>query len=76
MLALAAPAKLNVLGRLLERHNGDRVLIFTHDNATVYKIARQFLVPVITHQTKTKERREILLGSMPVTIRSSPRHAS
>ena len=60
-LALAAPAKLNLLARLLERHNGDRVLIFTHDNATVYKIARQFLVPVITHQTKTKERREILL---------------
>ena len=53
-LALAAPAKLNLLGRLLERHNGDRVLIFTHDNATVYKIARQFLVPVITHQTKTE----------------------
>ena len=44
-LALAAPAKLNLLARLLERHNGDRVLIFTHDNATVYKIARQFLVP-------------------------------
>ena len=51
----------NLLARLLDRHNGDRVLIFTHDNATVYKIARQFLVPVITHQTKTKERREILL---------------
>ena len=60
-LALAAPAKLNLLAHLLERHNGDRVLIFTHDNATVYTIARQFLVPVITHQTKTKERREILL---------------
>lgn len=60
-LALAAPAKLSLLARLLERHNGDRVLIFTHDNATVYTIARQFLVPVITHQTKTKERRDVLL---------------
>jgi superfamily II DNA or RNA helicase len=73
-LALAAPAKLNVLARLLERHNGDRVLIFTHDNATVYKIARQFLVPVITHQTKTKERREILLrfnaGTYPIVATS------
>jgi superfamily II DNA or RNA helicase len=73
-LALAAPAKLNVLGRLLERHNGDRILIFTHDNATVYTIARQFLVPVITHQTKTKERREILLrfnaGSLPIIATS------
>jgi superfamily II DNA or RNA helicase len=73
-LALAAPAKLNLLARLLDRHNGDRVLIFTHDNATVYKIARQFLVPVITHQTKTKERREILLrfnaGTFPIVATS------
>jgi superfamily II DNA or RNA helicase len=73
-LALAAPAKLNLLGRLLERHNGDRVLIFTHDNATVYKISREFLVPVITHQTKTKERREVLLrfnaGTYPIVATS------
>ena len=73
-LALAAPAKLNLLGRLLERHNGDRVLIFTHDNATVYKIAREFLVPVITHQTKTKERRDVLLkfnsGAYPIVATS------
>jgi superfamily II DNA or RNA helicase len=73
-LALAAPAKLNVLARLLERHNGDRVLVFTHDNATVYKIARQFLVPVITHETRTKERREILLrfnkGEYPIVATS------
>jgi superfamily II DNA or RNA helicase len=38
----------------------DRVLIFTYDNATVYTIARRFLVPAITHQTKTKERKQIL----------------
>jgi superfamily II DNA or RNA helicase len=73
-LALAAPAKLNLLARLLERHNGDRILIFTHDNATVYKISREFLVPVITHQTKTKERREILLrfnaGTYPIVATS------
>jgi superfamily II DNA or RNA helicase len=73
-LALAAPAKLNLLARLLERHGGDRVIIFTHDNATVYTIARQFLVPVITHQTKTKERREVLLrfnqGTYPIVATS------
>lgn len=73
-LALAAPAKLELLARLLDRHNGDRVLIFTHDNATVYDIARQFLVPVITHQTKTKERRDILLkfnsGAYPIVATS------
>jgi len=73
-LALAAPAKLGLLGRLLDRHHGDRVLVFTHDNATVYEIARRFLVPVITHQTKTKERRDILLkfnaGTYPIVATS------
>jgi superfamily II DNA or RNA helicase len=61
-LALAAPAKLELLAHLLERHRSDRILIFTHDNATVYQIARRFLVPAITHQTKTRERRHILEG--------------
>jgi superfamily II DNA or RNA helicase len=61
-LALAAPAKLQVLSRLLDRHRRDRVLVFTHDNATVYQIARRFLVPAITHQTRAKERRHILEG--------------
>jgi superfamily II DNA or RNA helicase len=73
-LALAAPAKLSLLGRLLERHAGDRVLIFTHDNATVYTIARRFLVPVITHQTKPKERRDVLTrfnsGAYPIVATS------
>jgi superfamily II DNA or RNA helicase len=59
-LAQAAPAKLQLLERLLEQHRQDRVLIFNADNATVYQIARRFLVPAITHQTKTRERRKIL----------------
>jgi superfamily II DNA or RNA helicase len=59
-IALAAPAKLHLLEQLLDRHRGDRVLIFTYDNATAYLVARQFLVPAITHQTKTKERQQIL----------------
>jgi superfamily II DNA or RNA helicase len=61
-LALAAPAKLQLLEKLLAAHRNDRVLIFTYDNATVYQIARQYLVPAITHQTKTKERKHILDG--------------
>src|SRR5439155_6406695 len=61
-LALAAPAKLKLLEQLLESHRKDRVLIFTYDNATVYQIARQYLVPAITHQTKVKERRHVLDG--------------
>lgn len=73
-LALAAPAKLQFLEALLDRHLGDRVLVFTYDNATVYQIARRFLVPAITHQTKAKERRVILerfhSGAYPVVVTS------
>lgn len=61
-LALAAPAKLAVVEKLLQQYRQDRVLIFTYDNATVYQISRQYLVPAITHQTKTKERKKILDG--------------
>ena len=73
-ISLAAPAKIQLLERLLDKHRGDRVLIFTYDNATVYQIARRFLVPAITHQTKTKERREVLnrfrTGEYPILVTS------
>lgn len=73
-ISQAAPAKLRMLEHLLDQHQSDRVLIFTADNATVYQIARRFLVPAITHQTKAKERRQILLnfhdGTYPVVVTS------
>jgi superfamily II DNA or RNA helicase len=55
-----ASAKFKLLEELLERHAADRVLIFTADNATVYHIARKYLVPAMTNQTKPKERKDIL----------------
>ena len=36
------------------------MLIFTNDNAMAYEIARRFLLPIITHQTRLAERRAIL----------------
>jgi superfamily II DNA or RNA helicase len=73
-LALAAPGKLDLLEKLLDRHTRDRVLVFTYDNATVYQIARRYLVPAITHQTKAKERRVILdgfaTGAYPILVTS------
>jgi superfamily II DNA or RNA helicase len=36
------------------------VLIFTNDNRTAYEVSRRFLLPIITHQTRTAERRAIL----------------
>ena len=67
-LALAAPGKLEVLARLLHEHRGDRSIVFTEDNATVHAIARRFLLPAITHQTKVKERAEILAAFSAGTL--------
>ena len=61
-IAQASEAKLRLLETLLARHRHDRVLIFTSDNDTVYKISRRFLIPAITHQTKVKERHDALSG--------------
>jgi len=59
-LAFAAPGKLDCVEHLLHQHRADRTLIFAQDNATAYRVSRRFLIPVITHQTKVKERSEIL----------------
>lgn len=61
-LAFAATAKVAYLEHLLTVHRHDRALIFTQDNATAHLVARRFLVPVITHQTKVTERSAILAG--------------
>ncbi len=60
ILAVAASAKLDLLGSLLVRHAQDRSLVFTVDNATAYAISRRFLIPAITHHTRVKERSRIL----------------
>jgi superfamily II DNA or RNA helicase len=56
----SASGKFAKLEELMNRHAGERTIVFTADNATVYKIARRYLVPAITHQTKVKERKQIL----------------
>ena len=61
-IGFVASKKLSYLEHLLDRHRDDRALVFTQDNATAYRVARRFLVPVITHQTRVTERSEILAG--------------
>jgi superfamily II DNA or RNA helicase len=51
---------MRVLANKLAEHYPERILIFTADNATVYRIAQELLIPAITHQTPVKERHEIL----------------
>lgn len=59
-IALGTDSKLRLLEDLLVQHNPEPILIFTNDNATVYRISQGFLIPAITHQTPVKERHEIL----------------
>lgn len=69
-LALAAPAKVETVLQLLYRHQKDRTLVFTQDNATAYEVSRRLLLPVITHQTKVRERSHILQGFRNGTYRA------
>lgn len=69
-LAFAPAAKLEYLEHLLHSHRHDRAILFTQDNATAYAISRRFLVPVITHQTKVRERSAILAGLSKGTYRA------
>ncbi len=73
-LVQAAPEKLRRVAELLQVHRDNRVLIFTHDNATAFAVSRTLLVPSITHHTDVKERRALLdafsEGSLPVLATS------
>ena len=57
-----ASGKLVILDRLLREHFDQHMLIFTAHNRFAYQIARQYLIPAITHQTKAAERKAILEG--------------
>jgi superfamily II DNA or RNA helicase len=73
-LAFGTAGKLRVLADLLAQHHPARTLIFTDDNAMVYRISREYLIPAITHKTPVKERHDILQrfrsGEYPVVVAS------
>ncbi len=57
---LNADRKVDRLATLLDRHRGDRVIVFTAHTDLVYRLAERFLMPAITHETGAEERSEIL----------------
>ena len=73
-IAISARNKIAELTRILIRHRKERVLIFTNDNKTAYSISSLFLLPLITHETKVKERKAILenfkKGTWPFIVNS------
>jgi superfamily II DNA or RNA helicase len=73
-LAFGTAGKLRVVADLLAQHHPARTLIFTEDNAMVYRISHAFLLPAITHHTPVKERHDLLQrfrsGDYPVVVTS------
>ena len=59
-MALVHDEKLSLMYEILSRHRDEQTLIFTNENASVYEISEALLCPAITHETRVKERREIL----------------
>ncbi|OUJ19020.1 ssDNA-dependent ATPase helicase superfamily II XpB [Methanonatronarchaeum thermophilum] len=59
-IAYSSEAKIKELAKLLKKHIGDRIIIFTRYNNMVYRISRKFLIPAITHETDKTERESIL----------------
>ncbi|MEF8888228.1 MAG: DEAD/DEAH box helicase family protein [Haloarculaceae archaeon] len=75
-VVMTAQRKVDRLAELLDRHRGggvaasgtgrrqgrrqDRVIVFTASTDLVYRVSERFLIPAITHETGTDERREIL----------------
>ena len=53
-------AKVDRLARVLDRHRGDRTIVFTAHNDLAYRVAERFLIPAVTHRTGAAERREVL----------------
>ena len=55
-----ADGKIDELEGILDRHRGERTIVFTAHNDMTYRVAERFLVPALTHRTRAAERREIL----------------
>ncbi|WP_373325171.1 DEAD/DEAH box helicase family protein [Halomicrobium urmianum] len=55
-----ADRKVDRLAGILDRHVDDRIIVFTAHTDLVYRLSERFLLPAITHETPTSERREIL----------------
>jgi len=49
-------SRLQRLEEILQKHRGDRILIFTESRQNVYEISRRFLIPAVTADIESDER--------------------
>jgi superfamily II DNA or RNA helicase len=59
-LLASAEGKFCALEQLLREYNTEQSLIFAENKRVAYRVSRQFLIPVITAETKAAERKLIL----------------
>ncbi|RDI70378.1 DEAD/DEAH box helicase [Halopelagius longus] len=59
-IMMNSDAKVAKLASILDRHRGDRVIVFTAHTDLVYRLSERFLLPAVTSETGAAERREIL----------------
>lgn len=59
-LVFSSKSKLRKIEELLNTHKDDQIIIFSEFNEMVYDISRRHLIPAITYETKTSERKAIL----------------
>ncbi|MBC7660419.1 MAG: DEAD/DEAH box helicase [Chitinophagaceae bacterium] len=59
-VAQSGEGKILELWRILQAHPGERIIVFTNDNATAYRIGKLYVLPVLTHLTRPKERKKML----------------
>lgn len=73
-IAMTGKAKKNKIWELINRHRGERIIIFTAENESAYEYGSEFLLPVLTHRSKATERKDMLdkfrSGDYPVLITS------
>lgn len=73
-IARGGRSKIRAVYELFRTHAGERIIVFTADNATAYLLGREFALPVITHHTGPRERKEFLdgfrAGLYPVLVTS------
>lgn len=59
-IAVNASGKIEYLWKILAKHRNGSIIVFTHDNAMAYRIGQTYTLPVLTHHTSKKERKEFL----------------
>ncbi|OGV55973.1 MAG: hypothetical protein A2017_07860 [Lentisphaerae bacterium GWF2_44_16] len=73
-IARSSRSKFRKIWDIMREHRGERIIVFTAENETAYKLGEYFLLPVLTHRTKISERKEFLdkfrQGDYPVLITS------